>query len=134
MKKRRVDRKVLQEKRRQKRQYPFTEHTRLRDFVEKESFADLAEMLSNLRPYLKEGEEELCVLNRLYFDSEKIVGCKEYVYAQLALFLKKAKDAGTLKYLQSVFFRYLSTPEHCNLGITENSLKALISEAMRRFC
>ena len=56
----------------------------------------------------------------------------QFVYDELALFLKKVKDENGLSVTQSVFFRYLSHPDHCNLGISENSLKALILEAKRR--
>ena len=56
----------------------------------------------------------------------------EDTWYDLALFLKKVKNDGGLKYSQNVFFRYLSCPEHCNLAISENSLKALISEAIQR--
>ena len=44
----------------------------------------------------------------------------------------QVKDADGLKCTQNVFFRYLSCPEHCNLAISENSLKPLILEAIRR--
>ncbi|MBR6121482.1 MAG: hypothetical protein IKQ05_03710, partial [Prevotella sp.] len=72
------------------------------------------------------------LLTGLFFDLEAVSGQRQYVIDELALFLKKVKDNGGLKYSQNVFFRYLSCPEHCNLAISENSLKALISEAIQR--
>ena len=56
----------------------------------------------------------------------------QFVYDELAIFLKKVKEENGFLVSQSVFFRYLSHPDHCNLGICENSLKALITEAIRR--
>ena len=67
----------------------------------------------------------------LFFDLEAVSGQRQYVIDELALFLKKVKDDGGLKCSQNVFFRYLSSPEHCNLAISENSLKAHILEAIR---
>ena len=55
---------------------------------------------------------------------------RQFVFDQISIFLINTQEG--LKYKQSVFIRYLSSPEHCNLGISENSLKALILEAKRR--
>ena len=61
---------------------------------------------------------------------EKLLNIHQYVFDELALFLIDVKDGLTKP--QSAFIRYLSTPEHCNLGIKEESLNALILEAKRR--
>ena len=58
---------------------------------------------------------------------------KQTIYMRGGMaYMNGVRDDGGLKYSQNVFFRYLSCPEHCNLAISENSLKALISEAIQR--
>ena len=94
--------------------------------------SDIVKLIERLSPYLLTGERGPFMLTRLYFDLDKLVYQRQFVYDELALFLKKVKEENGLSVTQSVFFRYLSHPDHCNLGICENSLKALITEAMRR--
>ena len=77
-------------------------------------------------------KERPLFLTGLFFDLEKVKGQRQFIIVELALFLKKLKETNGLKCSQNVFFRYLSSPEHCNLAFSENSLKALITEAIRR--
>ena len=111
--------------------YPFKETTKLIEFVEHKHVGNMLCFLRRLRPYLLEDEEpndfKLC---RLYFNMEKLAMKHQFVFDEIALFLIKVQTG--LRYKQSVFIRYLSMPEHCNLGIKEDSLKALILEAKRR--
>lgn len=131
MNKRRVDRKVLKEKRRNRRMCPFKEKTLLRDFIDKESYKDLTKLLETLRPFLMDDEVELYNCNRLYFDLKKIERRHKIVISAIAVFLNEVNKKRTLRYPTSVFFRYLSSTEHCNLGISEKSLKALVYKAIQ---
>lgn len=133
MRKKRVAARVEQQReKREKRRYPFKSTTKLIELVDKKHYGDIVKLIERLSPYLLTGERGLFMLTRLYFDLNKLVYQRQFVYDELALFLKKVKDENGLSVTQSVFFRYLSHPDHCNLGISENSLKALITEAMRR--
>jgi len=120
------------QRQRDKRRYPFTESTKLIELVDKKHYGDVVKLIERLKPYLTDEAKGAFLLTGLFFDLEKIDGQRQFVIDELALFLKKVKDDGGLKYSQNVFFRYLSCPEHCNLAISENSLKALISEATQR--
>lgn len=131
MRKRRVDRKVLKEKRRNRRMCPFEEKTLLRDLIDKESYEDLNNMLETLRPFLMDDEVELYNCNRLYFDLKKIERIHKIVISTIAVFLNEVKKKQTLRHPDSVLFRYLSSTEHCNLGISEKSLKALVYKAIQ---
>jgi len=131
MRKRRVDRKVLKEKRRNRRMCPFEEKTLLRDLIDKESYEDLTNMLETLRPFLMDDEVELYNCNRLYFDLKKIERIHKIVISTIAVFLNEVKKKQTLRHPDSVLFRYLSSTEHCNLGISEKSLKALVYKAIQ---
>lgn len=112
--------------------YPFNETTRLIEFVDKKHYHCLLRLLKQLRPLLQDDEEENDFkLIRLYFDEEKINLKRQFIFDEIARFLVEA-HGGLIK-RQSVFIRYLSSPEHCNLGIFEKSLKVLILEAKRRF-
>ena len=117
---------------REKRRYPFKSTTKLIELVDKKHYGDIVNLIERLSPYLLTGERGPFMLTRLYFDLDKLENQRQFVYDELALFLKKVKDENGLSVKQSVFFRYLSSPDHCNLVISENSLKALILEAMRR--
>lgn len=131
-KKRVVAREEQQRTQREKRRYPFKSTTKLIELVDKKHYGDIVKLIERLSPYLLTGERGPFMLTRLYFDLDKLVFQRQFVYDELAIFLKKVKDENGLTVTQSVFFRYLSSPDHCNLGISENSLKALILEAMRR--
>ena len=131
-KKRVVAREEQQRARREKRRNPFKSTTKLIELVDKRHYGDIVKLIECLSPYLLTGERGPFMLTRLYFDLDKLVYQRQFVYDELAIFLKKVKDENGLSVTQSVFFRYLSSPDHCNLGISENSLKALILEAMRR--
>ena len=120
------------QRQRDKRRYPFTESTKLIELVDKKHYGDVVKLIKRLKPYLTDEAKGAFLLTGLFFDLEKIDGQRQFVIDELALFLKKVKDGDGLKYSQNVFFRYLSCPEHCNLAISENSLKALISEATQR--
>ena len=131
-KKRRVAREEQQRAQREKRRYPFKSSTKLIELVDKKHYGDIVKLTERLRPFLLVGERGSFELTRFFFDLDKLAYQRQFVYDELALFLKKVKDENGLIVSQSVFFRYLSHPDHCNLGISENSLKALISEAIRR--
>jgi hypothetical protein len=131
------------QRQREKKRYPFTESTKLIELVEKKHYGDVVKLIDRLKPYLAdEGlqrhtlttgqRKDPFLLTGLFFDLEKINGQRQFVIDELALFLKKVKDKKGLKCKQNVFFRYLSCPEHCNLAISENTLKAHILEAIQR--
>ena len=117
---------------RDKRRYPFNESTKLIELVDKKHYGDVVKLIERLKPYLTDGEKGAFSLTGLFFDLEAVSGQRQFIINELALFLKKVKDDGGLKCSQNVFFRYLSSPEHCNLAISENTLKAHILEAIRR--
>ena len=128
----RAAREEQQRAQREKRRYPFKSTTKLIELVDKKHYGDIVKLIERLSPYLLTGERGPFMLTRLYFDLDKLVYQRQFVYDELAIFLKKVKDENGLSVKPSIFFRYLSSPDHCNLGISENSLKALITEAMRR--
>ena len=119
------------QQKREKRRYPFNESTKLIELIDKKHYGDVVKLIERLNPYLTDGEKGPFLLTGLFFDLEAVSGQRQYVIDELALFLKKLKEKKGLKYSQNVFFRFLSCPEHCNLAISENTLKAHISEAIR---
>jgi len=122
----------ISQRQREKRRYPFNESTKLIELVDKKHYGDVVKLTERLKPYLTDGEKGAFSLTGLFFDLEAVSGQRQFIINELALFLKKVKDDGGLKCSQNVFFRYLSSPEHCNLAISENTLKAHILEAIRR--
>ena len=117
---------------REKRRCPFRESTKLIELVEKRHYGDVVKLIERLRPYLIDEGKGPFELTSLFFDLEKVKGQRQFVIDELAVFLKRVKEGGGLKCSQNVFVRYLSCPEHCNLGISWKSLKVMILEAIRR--
>ena len=120
------------QQKRDKRRYPFNESTKLIELVDTKHYGDVVMLIERLKPFLMDGGKGAFLLTGLFFDLEKVNGQRQFIIDELALFLKKVKDNGGLKCTQNVFFRYLSCPEHCNLAISENTLKAHILEAIQR--
>ena len=121
------------QRKQQRRRYPFTESTKIIELVDKKHYGDVVRLTERLKPLLKDGETGAFLLTGLFFDLEKVSGQRQFVIDELALFLKKVKDADGLKCKQSEFIRYFSSSDHCNLDISEKSLKPLILEAIRRY-
>ncbi len=130
MKQRRAGR--ISQRQRKKKRYPFIESTKLIELVDKKHYGDVVKLIERLKPYLTDEGKGAFLLTGLFFDLEKINGQRQFIIEELALFLKKVKDDGGLKYSQNVFFRYLSCPEHCNFAVSWISLKVQILEAIRR--
>ena len=130
MKQRRAGR--TSQRQRDRRRYPFNESTKLIELVDKKHYGDVVNLIEHLKPYLIDEGKGPFFLTGLFFDLEKVKGQRQFIIVELASFLKKLKEKNGLKCSQNVFFRYLSSPEHCNLAFSENSLKALITEAIRR--
>ena len=129
--KRRIAGRTSQQQRDKKR-YPFTESTKIIELVRKKHYGDVVKLTERLKPFLMDGGKGAFLLTGLFFDLEKVNGQRQFIIDELALFLKKVKDSKGLKCRQSVFIRYLSSSDHCNLEISEKSLKAQILEAIRR--
>ena len=130
MKRRRAGRTSQQQ--RDKKRYPFTKSTKIIELVDKKHYGDVVKLAERLKPFMMDGGKGAFMLTGLFFDLEKVSGKRQFIIDELALFLKKVKDADGLKCKQNVFFRYLSCPEHCNLAISENTLKAHVLEAIQR--
>ena len=126
----RASRKSLRQ--RDKRRYPFTESTKLIELVDQKHYGDVVNLIELLKPYLIDEGQGPFLLTGLFFDLEKVKGQRQCIILELASFLKKVKETKGLRCSQNVFFRYLSSPEHCNLAISWKSLKVLILEAIRR--
>ena len=131
MKRRRAGRTSQQQ--RQKKRYPFTKSTKIIELVDKKHYGDVVKLTERLKPFLMDGGKGAFMLTGLFFDLEKINGQHQFIIDELALFLKKLKEENGLKCKQSEFIRYFSSSDHCNLDISEKSLKPLILEAIRRY-
>ena len=123
---------LTSQRQRDKRRYPFTESTRLIELVDKKHYGDVVKLTERLKPCLMDEGKGAFLFTGLFFDLEAVSGRHQFVIDELAVFLKRVKDGGGLKCSQNVFVRYLSCPEHCNLGISWKSLKVMILEAIRR--
>ena len=113
---------------REKQRHPFRKETRMIELLQSNSYRDLKSHLQQLKPYLLDKNSNFLAVNQLYFDLQKIVGVREYIYAELRLFFKRVREKDGLRCRQSYFFRYLADPEHCNLGIKESSIKTILNQ------
>lgn len=98
------------------------------ELLQNNSYGNLKSLIQQLKPYLLEKNTNFLAVNQLYFDLQKIVGIRTFVYAEIVLFFKEVKKKNGFRCKQSHFFRYLADPEHCNLGIKENSIKAILNQ------
>jgi hypothetical protein len=134
MKKRKVGLKVQQAREQKERRFPsnyLKESKRLIDLVDSHHHVAVRQLVDNLKPFLMEGESEkgYISLTRLYFNPDMLCNKRQLVYDELAKFFYQVKSEKGFKCLQSHFFRYLANDVHCNLGVSEKSLKALIAKA-----
>ena len=134
MTKGRVGLKVRQARKQKERRFPsklLNESTRLIDLVDHHHHYAIRQLVNNLKPFLMEGEHErgYISLTRLYFNYDMLCNKRQLVYDELAKFFYQVKSENGFKCCQSHFFRYLANPIHCNLGVSEKSLKALIAKA-----
>lgn len=129
---RRATRDEQQRVERENRRTPYNNTTKLIELVDKKHYGDVVRFIERMKPYLKDGGSGFFVLTKLDFDLERISKMRQFVIDELAILLIKLERENGLKYKQSVFIRYFSSPDHCNLGISEKSLKVLILEAKRR--
>ena len=116
---------------REKRRIPFDRTTKLIELVDKRHYVDVLKLIRRFKPYLRDGEKGVFLLTGLNFDLDKLMK-RQFVIDELALLLLKLEHENGMECKQSVFIRYFSSPEHCNLGISEKSLKVQILEAKRR--
>lgn len=127
--------KVRHARKQKNRRYPskyFKESTRLIDLVDYYHHDAVKQLVDNLRSFLMEGEREkgYISLTRLYFNLDVFkIKTRQTVYDELAKFFYQIKSENGFECCQSHFFRYLADPVHCNLGVSEKSLKALIAKA-----
>ena len=134
MAKRKVGLKVRQARKQKERRYPSKfskESTRLIDLVDHHHHSAVKQLVDNLKPFLMEGESEkgYISLTRLYFNPDMLCNKRQLVYDELAKFFYQVKSENGFLCRQSHFFRYLAADVHCNLGVSEKSLKALIAKA-----
>ena len=113
---------------REKQRYPFRKETRMIELLYSNSYGELMSLIQKLRPYLMEKNTNFLTINQLYFDLREIVGIREYIYAIIRSFFKGVKEKDGLRCKPSIFYRYLADPEHCNLGIKENSIKTIMNQ------
>ena len=132
IKNRKATREERQRVHREKRRTPFNSTTKLIDLVDKRHYGDIVQFVKRLKPYLNDGGRGTFVLTKLDFDLERLSKKRQFVIDELAMLLDKLEREDGLVYKQSVFIRYFASPDHCNLGISEKSLKPLILEAKRR--
>ena len=112
--------------RQQKRRYPFTPKTRLFDLTTASSHTTLAEWLAFIAPYLQDGKvPDWKTATRLDFRCSK----ERTAWCIAALLAKIGKEGLMCK--KSVFFRYLTTPEHSNVMLSEDYLKTLVNTQLR---
>jgi len=113
---------------RERQRHPFRKETKIIELLNNNSIRDLDNLIRMLQPYLLDMDVNIFTINRLYFDLQKIAGQRKVIYLELKLFFKNVMLKRGLKCKQSHFFRYLTNPEHCNLGISENTIKAILNQ------
>ena len=108
----------------------YTSKTRLFDLVRKEHHSDLQLLVKVIRPWLIGGEKlDWKNLRKIELDYSKIP--KERFLLVLTNFLNRIGRGDGLNCKMEAFIRYLTSTEHSNFGLKNNSLKSKIYSMLR---
>ena len=134
MRKRHDTRQRVQQLRKAKRRFPFDENTMICELFKLEYFKRLDELTNQLRPYLSNDVKTLRREKGLFLSAEGMKNVKRtWLYALIAMTIAPGEQRESpLKVSRSIFFRYLSSSEHSNIGLSESALKASVNKVLRK--
>lgn len=134
MRKKHYTRQRVQQLRKAKRRFPFDENTMICELFKPEYFKRLDELTNQLRPYLSNDMKTLRREKGLFLSAEGMKNVKRtWLYALIAMTIAPGEQRESpLKVPRSIFFRYLSSSEHSNIGLSESALKASVNKVLRK--
>lgn len=134
MRKKHYTRQRVQQLRKAKRRFPFDENTMICELFKLEYFKRLDELTNQLRPYLSNDVKTLRREKGLFLSAEGMKNVKRtWLYALIAMTIAPGEQRESpLKVSRSIFFRYLSSSEHSNIGLSESALKASVNKVLRK--
>ena len=134
MRKKHYTRQRVQQLRKAKRRFPFDENTMICELFKLEYFKRLDELTNQLRPYLSNDVKTLRREKGLFLSEEGKKKIKRtWFYALIALTIASGEQGESpLRVAKSIFFRYLSSSEHSNIGLSESALKASVNKVLRK--
>ncbi len=134
MRKKHYTRQRVQQQRKAKRRFPFDENTMICELFKPEYFKRLDELTNQLRPYLSNDVKTLRREKGLFLSAEGMKNVKRtWLYALIAMTIATGEQRESpLKVPRSIFFRYLSSSEHSNIGLSESALKASVNKVLRK--
>lgn len=134
MRKKHYTRQRVQQLRKAKRRFPFDENTMICELFKPEYFKRLDELTNQLRPYLSNDVKTLRREKGLFLSAEGMKNVKRtWLYALIAMTIAPGEQRESpLKVPRSIFFRYLSSSEHSNIGLSESALKASVNKVLRK--
>lgn len=97
-------------------------------------FKRLDELTNQLRPYLSNDVKTLRREKGLFLSAEGKKKIKRtWFYALIAMTIASGEQGESpLKVAKSIFFRYLSNTNHCNITLSESTLKASVNKAFNK--
>lgn len=114
------------ERKRRQRLYDFDADTLFIKFVWPSKIGEYTELYRTLRPHLE--NPSVKAIEACRFDFPFDTCSKKCAYAELARFLYGGLKRGVFRKSISTLLRYLSSPEHSNLGVGFSTLKARLAE------
>ncbi len=134
MRKKHYTRQRVQQQRKAKRRYPFDENTMICELFRPQYFKRLDELTNQLRPYLSNDVKTLRREKGLFLSAEGKKKIKRtWFYALIAMTIASGEQGESpLKVAKSIFFRYLSNTNHCNITLSESTLKASVNKAFNK--
>ena len=127
MDKKKCTTKLSRAARHQKRCYPFTPATRLYDLIKAEYHNKLAQWLEIIKDDLKgRGVPNWKTVRRLDFNCD--TGTAAKLIARLMVMIEREKG---LKCKMSVFFRYITSKEHSNIGVNDYYFNLLVNNIIK---
>ena len=119
-------RKRTMERKRRSRLIGFDAVTPFACFVKPSKMGVYTDLFNELKPYLASSDAKAIDIVRFDFSFENT--SKTYAYQTLARFLFRAKEQQVFRKSYSFILRYFASPEHSNLNVSFQTLKARLAE------
>jgi hypothetical protein len=107
-------------------------HVRLLvDFINRDYYWAYDEMIERLRPLLLTPQQNPRLIERLDFRPDLPRGAKKLIYLEIAWLLQSGDSVLRSRYYKNDLFRWLSDPNHSNLGASFQTIKKTVNEELR---
>ena len=107
-------------------------HVRLLiDFINRDYYWAYDEMMKRLCPLLLTPQQNQRIVERLEFRPDLPRGAKKLIYLEIAQMLQSGDSVLRSRYYKNDLFRWLSDPNHSNLGASFQTIKDAVYQYIK---